>query len=82
MCPPSGINLLCAAKEYDQIYWVMYSGQSFKFKGLCVVVHPIKWVMYNNPALNPFKTDFSLTFKEKTEYIFLSYVSIEELFRI
>ena len=47
----SGINLLCAAKEYDQIYWVMYSGQSFKFKGLCVVVHPINWVMYSNPAL-------------------------------
>ena len=46
-----GINLLCAAKEYDQIYWVMYSGQSFKFKGLCVVVHPINWVMYSNPAL-------------------------------
>ena len=44
-------NLLCAAKEYDQIYWVMYSGQSFKFKGLCVVVHPINWVMYSNPAL-------------------------------
>ena len=46
-----GINLLCAAKEYDQIYWVMYNGQSFKFKGLCVVVHPINWVMYSNPAL-------------------------------
>ena len=30
---------------------------------------------------NPFKTDFSLTFKKKTEYIFLFYVSIEELFR-
>ena len=29
----------------------MYSGQSFKFKGLCVVVHPINWVMYSNPAL-------------------------------
>ena len=46
-----GINLLCAAKEYDQIYWVMYSGKFFKFKGLCVVVHPINWVMYSNPAL-------------------------------
>merc|ERR1712024_166227 len=46
-----GINLLCAAKEYDKIYWVMYSGQSFKFKGLCVVVHPINWVRYSNPAL-------------------------------
>ena len=30
---------------------------------------------------NPFKTNFSLTFSKKTEYIFLSYVSIEELFR-
>ena len=51
LCQFLGINLLCAAKEYDQIYWVMYSGQSFKFKGLCVVVHPINWVMYSNPAL-------------------------------
>ena len=31
--------------------------------------------------VNPFKTNFSLTFSKKTEYIFLSYVSIEELFR-
>ena len=31
--------------------------------------------------VNPFKTNFSLTFSRKTEYIFLSYVSIEELFR-
>ena len=31
--------------------------------------------------LNPFKTNFSLTFSKKNEYIFLSYVSIEELFR-
>ena len=30
---------------------------------------------------NPFKTNFSLTFSKKNEYIFLSYVSIEELFR-
>ena len=32
-------------------------------------------------SVNPFKTNFSLTFSRKTEYIFLSYVSIEELFR-
>ena len=41
-----GNNLLCAAKEYDQIYWVMYSSPAFKFKGSGVVVHPIYWVMH------------------------------------
>ena len=30
---------------------------------------------------NPLDPNFSLTFSRKTEYIFLSYVSIEELFR-
>ena len=35
----------------------------------------------NEGYLNPFKTNFSLTFSKKNEYIFLSYVSIEELFR-
>ena len=30
---------------------------------------------------NPLETNFSLTFSKKSEYIFLSYVSIEELFR-
>ena len=41
-----GNNLLCAAKEYDQIYWFMYSSPAFKFKGSGVVVHPIYWVMH------------------------------------
>ena len=41
-----GNNLLCAAEEYDQIYWVMYSSPAFKFKGSGVVVHPIYWVMH------------------------------------
>ena len=31
--------------------------------------------------INPLDPNFSLTFSRKTEYIFLSYVSIEELFR-
>ena len=31
--------------------------------------------------VNPLDPNFSLTFSRKTEYIFLSYVSIEELFR-
>ena len=30
---------------------------------------------------NPLDSNFSLTFSKKTEYIFISYVSIEELFR-
>ena len=34
-----------------------------------------------NRAFNPLDPNFSLTFSKKTEYIFLSYVSIEELFR-
>ena len=37
--------------------------------------------MSDKTEINPFKTNFSLTFSRKTEYIFLSYVSIEELFR-
>ena len=41
-----GNNLLCAAEEYDQIYWVMYSSPAFKFKGSGVVVHPIYWVKH------------------------------------
>ena len=32
-------------------------------------------------CINPLDPNFSLTFSRKTEYIFLSYVSIEELFR-
>ena len=38
-------------------------------------------LLYTSKGINPFKTNFSLTFSRKTEYIFLSYVSIEELFR-
>ena len=43
---------------------------------------PADWsVRLKECEINPFKTNFSLTFSRKTEYIFLSYVSIEELFR-
>ena len=71
---------------------VQNSIKIFNFKPVCAVHGAPLLVEFETTVLdhpkvpariyfNPFKTNFSLTFSKKNEYIFLSYVSIEELFR-
>ena len=66
------------------MFWLLVGGTWHQ--NVCDVIlacHPgsIMGALNTESQLNPFDPNFSLTFSKKTEYIFLSYVSIEELFR-